>query len=48
MVFGETTCFSPAKIYKKTVVINGLSKSNAVTGWRIGFIAGPKQIVDAV
>mgnify|MGYP001560492582 CR=1 FL=1 len=48
LVFGETTCFSPAKIYKKTVVINGLSKSNAVTGWRIGFIAGPKQIVDAV
>lgn len=28
----------------KTIVINGLSKSHAMTGWRIGFIAAPENI----
>ncbi len=30
---------------KRTIVINGLSKSYAMTGWRIGFAAGPKEII---
>ena len=31
-----------------TIVVNGLSKSYAMTGWRIGFAAGPKDIVKAM
>ena len=32
----------------RTVIVNGVSKAYAMTGWRIGFIAGPKWIVSAV
>lgn len=35
-------------IYDLTVTINGLSKSYAMTGWRVGYLAGPQDIVDAV
>ncbi|MCL2596321.1 MAG: pyridoxal phosphate-dependent aminotransferase [Paludibacter sp.] len=34
-------------IRERTVVINGVSKCYAMTGWRIGWIAAPKWIVDA-
>ena len=30
---------------ERTVIINGVSKAYAMTGWRIGFIAGPEWIV---
>jgi|Deesub1362A_J573_1020465.scaffolds.fasta_scaffold00004_137 aspartate aminotransferase len=33
---------------EKTIVVNGLSKSHAMTGWRIGFAAGPKEIIKAM
>jgi aspartate aminotransferase len=33
------------KINKLTVVVNGASKSYAMTGWRIGYCAGPKEII---
>lgn len=29
----------------QTVIINGVSKSHAMTGWRIGYAAGPDQII---
>ena len=32
----------------RTVIVNGVSKAYAMTGWRIGFIAGPQWIVKAV
>jgi aspartate aminotransferase len=32
----------------KTVVVNGLSKSYAMTGWRIGFAAGPSEVIKAM
>ncbi len=35
-------------IKTKTIVVNGLSKSYAMTGWRIGFAAGPKEIIKAM
>jgi len=35
-------------IKKRTLVVNGLSKSHAMTGWRIGFAAGPKEIIKAM
>lgn len=35
-------------IKEKVIVINGLSKSHAMTGWRIGYAAGPKDIIKAM
>ncbi|MCC5912976.1 MAG: pyridoxal phosphate-dependent aminotransferase [Balneolaceae bacterium] len=32
----------------RTVIINGFSKGFAMTGWRLGYMAGPKKIADAV
>ena len=31
----------------RTIVVNGVSKAYAMTGWRIGYLAAPKWIVDA-
>lgn len=36
------------KIYNLTVTVNGLSKSYSMTGWRIGYLAGPAGIVEAI
>ncbi|MBI5641777.1 MAG: pyridoxal phosphate-dependent aminotransferase [Nitrospirae bacterium] len=36
------------EIKKRTIVINGLSKSHAMTGWRIGYAAGPSGIIKAM
>ena len=33
---------------ERTVIVNGVSKAYAMTGWRIGFIAGPEWIVKGV
>ena len=33
------------QIKEQTIVINGMSKAYAMTGWRIGFAAGPKEVV---
>ncbi len=33
------------EIKNKTIVVNGLSKSYAMTGWRIGYAAGPVEII---
>ncbi len=32
----------------RTVIINGVSKAYAMTGWRIGFAAGPTEIINAM
>ena len=32
--------------YERTIVINGLSKSYAMTGWRLGYACAPKVIID--
>jgi len=36
------------KIKEKTVIINGVSKSYSMTGWRIGYAAGPRDIISAM
>ena len=36
---------SPAKLYENTLVLRGFSKSHAMTGWRLGYAAGPEAIV---
>ena len=35
-------------IKKKTIVVNGVSKSYSMTGWRIGFAAGPAEVIDGM
>jgi aspartate aminotransferase len=37
-----------SKIKEKTIVINGVSKSYSMTGWRIGYAAGPKDVIKAI
>ena len=36
------------ELYSRTVTINGVSKAYAMTGWRIGYCGGPKEIVAAM
>lgn len=36
------------RIKDRTIVVNGVSKAYAMTGWRIGYAAGPEQIIAAV
>jgi aspartate aminotransferase len=36
------------EIKELTIVVNGVSKSHAMTGWRIGFAAGPKDVITAM
>lgn len=35
-------------LYERTITINGVSKSHAMTGWRIGYCGGPRAIVSAM
>ena len=35
-------------LYDRVVVINGISKAFSMTGWRIGYAAGPKQLIAAM
>lgn len=36
------------ELKSRTILINGFSKGFAMTGWRLGYMAGPKPIADAV
>jgi aspartate aminotransferase len=36
------------ELYGRTVTINGVSKAYAMTGWRIGYCGGPKEIINAM
>src|SRR3954467_2535466 len=36
---------SAAKLYEKTIILRGFSKSHAMTGWRLGYAAGPAEII---
>jgi len=44
------TSFAQANphLYDRTITINGVSKAYAMTGWRIGYCGGPKEIVAAM
>ena len=35
-------------LFARTVVVNGLSKAYAMTGWRVGYAAGPKELIAAM
>jgi len=36
------------ELLPRTIVINGVSKAYAMTGWRIGYAAGPKELIGAM
>ncbi len=52
LVYGENKHFSIAQLSpelkEQTIVINGVSKSHSMTGWRIGYAAGNKKIIEAM
>jgi aspartate aminotransferase len=35
-------------LYERTIVLNGVSKAYAMTGWRIGYCAGPQPLIEAM
>ena len=37
-----------SKLKSRTLTMNGVSKSYAMTGWRIGYAAGPKEVISAI
>jgi len=39
---------SPAAYNDRTLVIDGFSKSHGMTGWRLGYVHGPAEIIDAM
>jgi aspartate aminotransferase len=51
MVYDGTQAFSVGslspEIFKHTITVNGFSKPYAMTGWRLGYYAGPIEIVKA-
>lgn len=50
LVYADATPFvSFAKFAPdRTVIVNGVSKSGAMTGWRLGYAAGPRNIINAI
>ncbi len=49
LTYGGLSHVSIASIdgmYERTIVINGFSKSYAMTGWRLGYVLGPAPIID--
>lgn len=46
---GKHTCFSALNGMKeRTILLNGFSKAYAMTGWRIGYATGNKEIIEAM
>ncbi len=35
-------------MYERTVVVNGFSKAYSMTGWRLGYVCGPKPLISAM
>ncbi|MBD3787658.1 MAG: pyridoxal phosphate-dependent aminotransferase [Sphingomonadales bacterium] len=52
LVFGDFEFVTPAQIepglYDRTLTCNGVSKAYAMTGWRIGYAAGPEALIKAI
>ena len=51
-VFGQARHLSPLnlapELAERTLVVNGVSKAYAMTGWRIGYAAGPASLIKAL
>ncbi len=51
LVYGATHVSLPSLVpdlISKTFVINGFSKAFAMTGWRLGYVAGPADVIKAI
>ncbi|MFZ3580991.1 pyridoxal phosphate-dependent aminotransferase [Loktanella sp. DJP18] len=52
LAYGAFTFCTPAevepKLYDRTLTVNGVSKAYAMTGWRIGYAAGPEPLIKAM
>jgi aspartate aminotransferase len=52
LIYGDTKFVSFASLskdaYNRTLTVNGLSKAFAMTGWRIGYTAGPLDVIKAM
>ncbi|HJQ57885.1 MAG TPA: aminotransferase class I/II-fold pyridoxal phosphate-dependent enzyme, partial [Vineibacter sp.] len=52
LVYDEFEFHTPAeiepKLYERTLTMNGVSKAYCMTGWRIGYGAGPQKLVSAM
>ena len=46
--FNFFTIAQISKLKERTLTMNGVSKSYAMTGWRIGYAAGPRDIISAI
>lgn len=46
-VGGHVSIAEFASVKERTILVNGFSKAYAMTGWRIGYLAAPKEISDA-
>jgi aspartate aminotransferase len=52
LVYGDFVFTTPAQVepglYERTLTMNGVSKAYAMTGWRIGYAAGPSKLIKAM
>ena len=51
LTFSGKPHVSPASVegmYERTVTVNGFSKAFSMTGWRLGFACGPKEIMSQI
>ncbi|WP_299207265.1 pyridoxal phosphate-dependent aminotransferase [uncultured Tateyamaria sp.] len=52
LVYDDFEFTTPAQIeprlYDRTLTVNGVSKAYAMTGWRIGYAAGPEELIKAM
>ena len=52
LVYDDFVFATPAevepKLYDRTLTMNGVSKAYNMTGWRIGYAAGPQKLIDAM
>ncbi|MEL6641463.1 MAG: pyridoxal phosphate-dependent aminotransferase [Pseudomonadota bacterium] len=52
LAYGDFTFCTPAEVapalYDRTLTVNGVSKAYAMTGWRIGYAAGPVELIKAM
>ncbi|MCO4849213.1 MAG: pyridoxal phosphate-dependent aminotransferase [Yoonia sp.] len=52
LAYGDFKFCTPAQVepalYDRTLTMNGVSKAYAMTGWRIGYAAGPEMLIKAI
>ena len=52
LTYGNFKFATPAgvepKLYDRTLTVNGVSKAYAMTGWRIGYAGGPRELIKAM